>query len=114
VLETRAARLESLLESATVVDAVTGPSQAAGIGTTVTVQDTHSGKIAQQHLLGAHQTLAPGDLSSASAVGRALLEQTRGSTVRCEVPTGRTRSVMIVDVEVPHQSSGATASTVSA
>jgi transcription elongation factor GreA len=98
VLRSRIARLEGLLDSATVVS----DSPRAGvvaIGTTVRVEDLASGAVQEHRLMGDYEELHADDVSASSPVGRALTMRSPGDEVEVELPNGRSRSLRILAVE---------------
>ena len=98
VLRSRIARLEGLLDSATV--ASDSPrAGAAAIGTTVQVEDLASGAVQEHRLMGDYEQLCADDVSASSPVGRALTTRSPGDEIEVELPNGRSRSLRILAVE---------------
>ena len=100
VQEARIAQVEALLRSASIIDghAVDGR---AGLGSTVRVVDEH-GRTADYTLVGRHNAASgPGQVSSASPVGTALLGTRTGDVVDVVLPSGRRRSLEVLAVELP-------------
>jgi transcription elongation factor GreA len=98
VLRSRIARLEGLLESATVV-ADSPRTGTVAIGTTVQVEDLASRVVQEHRLIGDYEELRPDAVSASSPVGRALTEHSAGDEVEVELPNGRRRSLRILAVE---------------
>lgn len=93
----RIAQLERLLATATVVDE-SPSSDGATLGSLVWVQD-EAGRAAQYRLVG--RRAAEGDgaqVTLASPVGKALQGAQAGDVVEVELPSGRTRSLTVLDV----------------
>jgi transcription elongation factor GreA len=98
VLRSRIARLEGLLDSATVLS--DSPRDGAvAIGTTVQVEDLASGAVQEHRLIGDYEELRADDVSASSPVGRALTTRSPGDEVEVELPNGRSRSLRILAVE---------------
>ncbi len=98
----RIAQLERLVADATVVDEAL-PSEGAGLGSFVWVQDD-AGHAVQYELVGrrsGHQD--DGQISLASPVGRALQGSRPGDVVHVPLPHGRGRSLTVLDVRVGSQ-----------
>jgi transcription elongation factor GreA len=98
VLRSRIARLESLLDSATVVSDSSGTGTVA-IGTTVRVEDLTSGAIQEHRLIGDYEELRSDAVSASSPVGRALATRSPGDEVEVELPNGKRRSLRVLAVE---------------
>jgi transcription elongation factor GreA len=98
VLRSRIARLEGLLDSATVVSD-SPRAGAAAIGTTVQVEDLASGAVQEHRLMGDYEELRADDVSASSPVGRALTMCFPGAEVEVDLPNGRSRSLRILAVE---------------
>jgi transcription elongation factor GreA len=98
VLRSRIARLERLLDSATVVSD-SPRNGAVAIGTTVQVEDLGSGAVQEHRLVGDYEELRTDDVSASSPVGRALTTRSPGDEVEVELPNGRSRSLRILAVE---------------
>jgi transcription elongation GreA/GreB family factor len=73
----------------------------AAIGSTVWVEDLASGTMAPYLLTSAHQPIGPDVISAASPIGRALMGAVPGTVATVDLPNGRSRSVRLVDVEMP-------------
>ena len=94
----RIAQLERLVAVATVVDEAPGDGAGAGLGSFVRVRD-EKGRTAEYQLTGRR---GPQDdasrVSLASPVGKALLGARAGDSVRVELPSGRARSLRVIEV----------------
>jgi transcription elongation factor GreA len=99
VLEARMASLEDTLVRAIVVDPDDAARGVAAIGSTVLIEDLASGAAGQYRLASAHHSLGPDTISAASPVGRVLVGASPGMTVTVELPSGRTRSIRLLDVK---------------
>jgi transcription elongation factor GreA len=98
VLRSRIARLEGLLQAASVVPD-SPRAGAVAIGTTVRVKDLASGSVQEHRLMGDYEELHADDVSASSPVGRALTMRSPGDEVEVELPNGRSRSLRILAVE---------------
>jgi transcription elongation factor GreA len=98
VLRSRIARLDGLLDSATVVSASPRTGEAA-IGTTIQVEDLASGAVQEHRLMGDYEELRADDVSASSPIGRALTMRSAGDEIEVELPNGRSRSLRILAVE---------------
>jgi transcription elongation factor GreA len=99
VLRSRIARLEGLLDSATVVSGSSEGSGAVAIGSTVQVEDLASGAVQEHRLIGDYEELRADAVSASSPVGRALTTRSPGDEVEVELPNGKSRSLRILAVE---------------
>jgi transcription elongation factor GreA len=99
VLRSRIARLEGLLDSATVVSESPQTSGAVAIGTTVQAEDLTSGAVQRHRLVGDYEELDADAVSASSPVGRALTRGAAGDKVEVELPNGRRRTLRILAVE---------------
>jgi transcription elongation factor GreA len=99
VLRSRIARLEGLLDSATVVSESPQTSGAVAIGTTVQVEDLTSRAVQEHRLVGDYEELGADAVSASSPIGRALTRHSPGDEVEVELPNGRSRSLRILAVE---------------
>jgi transcription elongation factor GreA len=97
VLRSRIARLEGLLDSATVVSD-SPRTGAVAIGTTVRVEDLTSGAVQEHRLIGDYEELRSDAISASSPVGRALTTRSPGDEVEVELPNGKSRSLRILAV----------------
>ncbi len=98
--EARIAQLERLARSASVVDLRAGPDGAAGLGSTVRVAD-EAGQTLEYELVGrrgANSTRH--EVSLASPVGKALAGTRPGDVARVALPSGRDRSLRVLEVTV--------------
>jgi transcription elongation factor GreA len=98
ILRSRIARLEGLLDSATVVSNSPDGS-AVAIGSTVQVEDLASGAVHERRVVGDFERLSPDAISASSPVGRALTTRSAGDQVEVELPNGQSRSLRILAVE---------------
>ncbi|HXG42966.1 MAG TPA: transcription elongation factor GreA [Dehalococcoidia bacterium] len=90
-LETRIRELESMLRRAVIVDD-RGDGQRVQLGSTVEVRNLDTGALHRYTVVGpAEADTKAGKISSASPVGRALLDRRQGDEVEVEVPAGRLR-----------------------
>jgi transcription elongation factor GreA len=90
-LETRIRELESMLRRAVIVGE-RGDGQRVQLGSTVEVRNLASGAIMRYTIVGpAEADSKAGKISSASPVGRALLDRREGEEVEVEVPAGTLR-----------------------
>jgi transcription elongation factor GreA len=90
-LETRIRELESMLRRAVIVDD-RGDGQRVQLGSTVEVRNLNTGATARYTIVGpAEADAKAGKISSASPVGRALLDRREGDEVEVEVPAGPLR-----------------------
>lgn len=96
VLDTRIASLEEVLERAWVVHPASVENGVVAIGTTVAVRDLTTDETEQYRVVGKYEPLRQGELSAASAVGRALIGLRKGETVDVELPNGQVRRLEIV------------------
>jgi transcription elongation factor GreA len=97
IIEVRLARIEEILGRAEVVE-LAALGDAVAIGSTVTVLDHNSGRTESYRIDGAHGALDPNLISALSPMGTALIGSTRGAVVRVELPRGRTRTLIVLDV----------------
>lgn len=98
VLRSRIARLEALIDAATVSESSPSDDGVIRIGALVEVENTRSGRRATHRLIGSFASQEPGDVSASSPVGRALLGCSVGDSVELELPNGRRRELRIVAV----------------
>jgi transcription elongation factor GreA len=99
VLGSRIARLEALLDSATVAPESPRASEAVAIGTTVRVEDLASGAVHAHRLIGDYEELRGDAVSASSPVGRALAGRSAGDELDIQLPDGRVRALRILAVE---------------
>jgi transcription elongation factor GreA len=99
VLRSRIARLEGLLDSATVVPESPRTGGGVAIGATVELEDVASGAIHERRVVGDFERLSPDAISASSPVGRALTRCSVGDEVEVELPNGRSRSLRVLAVE---------------
>ena len=100
IIDARIATLEAMLAQASVVEHRALPG-VVGLGSVVTVDETHNGAGARYRLVGSHEAQEPGDVSISSPVGQALLGRRASETVTVSLPDGRTRRLRIVSVAPP-------------
>jgi len=98
VLAARIARLQRLLDSATVVQEQPADDAAVAIGSTVEVEDLASGTVREHRLIGDYDSPEANAVSASSPVGQALIGQSTGSDVEVELPHGQERRLRIVSV----------------
>lgn len=90
-LETRIRELESMLRRAVIISD-RGDGQRVQLGSTVEVRNLATDQVLRYTIVGpAEADSKAGKISSASPVGRALLERREGEEVEVEVPAGRLR-----------------------
>lgn len=90
-LETRIKEIEARLKHAVIIENRQVPSKVQ-LGSTVVLRDLTSGVIVRYTIVGPHETNArEGKISSASPVGRALLERSVGQEVEVAAPAGALR-----------------------
>lgn len=99
VLAARMRQLESLLDSAKVVDEGSAGSGVVAIGSRVEVKNARSGAVRKHRITGGFEPVEPGDVSANSPVGQALLSRSVGEAVEVELPSGRTAKLEIVAVD---------------
>ena len=87
-LDARIATLEEVVARAWVVDPASLDAGVVQIGMLITVRDLDSGSRETYRVVGKHEPLRSGELSAASAVGRALLGRAVGEAVSVQLPTG--------------------------
>jgi transcription elongation factor GreA len=94
----RIAQLERLVAVATVADDAPGGDAGAGLGCLVRVRD-ENGRTVEYQLTGTHAPQHDGfSASLGSPVGKALLGARAGDLVRVELPSGRARSLRVIEV----------------
>ncbi len=98
VLASRIRRLESLLESAEVVDEDVDATGVVAIGSVVEVKSLASGEVREHRLSGGFGLGEPGEISASSPVGQALLGRAPGDSVTVELPNGRSTELEILSV----------------
>lgn len=100
VVRARIGHLEALLNQATIVDEQPGRTDVVSLGSRVTVEDAATGR-RHTYTLVAWNDGGPASVSAASPLGQAILGRAAGATVAVDLPTGRTRQLVIADVEAP-------------
>jgi transcription elongation factor GreA len=98
VIASRVGQLETLLATAQVVERPDATDGRVAVGSTVRVEDIASGASSEHVLTGAHEWLAPTDISASSPMGRALLGRKVGDEVTVELPDGRSVVLSITNV----------------
>jgi transcription elongation factor GreA len=98
VLAARIARLQRLLDSATVVEQPPSSSGAAAVGTAVEVKDLATGATHEHRLIGDYESRDDNAVSASSPVGRALIGHSPGDEVEVKLPNGRTRMLRVLSV----------------
>ena len=98
ITQARIAQLEELVRTSTVVDGAAATDGVARIGTVVRVVDD-AGRTTEYELVG-RRTLASNRqaVSLASPVGKALIGARRGDVVQAVLPSGRRRTLHVLDV----------------
>jgi transcription elongation factor GreA len=100
ISEARIARLDALLQSASVVDGTSAFDGRAVLGCTVRVAEA-DGRELDYLLVGRRNPgSGPGDVSIASPVGTALIGARPGELVEVALPDGRRRSLAVLDVRI--------------
>jgi transcription elongation factor GreA len=99
VLVSRIHRLESLLESAEIVDEDAGVPDVVAIGSVVEVKSLESGEVREHRLTGGFGLSEPGEISANSPVGQALLGRAPGDNVTVELPHGRSTGFKILAIK---------------
>ena len=97
MLETRILTLEENLRSALVVAPEDVDTDEVQVGNAVTVK-FDEGKPQTFVIVGSAEADPPRKLSNVSPVGKALLGQPKGSTVKVNLPNGKTRTLEIVGI----------------
>lgn len=91
-IEARIRELESVLKSAVVLTDKPGNSLRVKIGSTVVLQELVSGNRVRYSLVNSKEVdLAKGKISSASPLGKALLERREGEVIEVSAPLGKLR-----------------------
>jgi len=99
VTDARVTLLENTVANAVVIDASRAAEGVAGIGSTITIEDTAGGGERRYRLGSAHEPLERDVISAASPMGRALLGTAPGTIVNVELPRGRHRTVRLLSIE---------------
>jgi transcription elongation factor GreA len=99
VIASRLARLQRLLDTATVVEQGVG-REAAAVGTDVRVEDLSSGTIRDHRLVGDYESREAGAVSASSPIGRALIGHSPGDEVEVQLPRGRSERLRVITVRV--------------
>jgi transcription elongation factor GreA len=99
VLQARIASLEETLARAVVVGPNAADDGVAVVGSTLSIEDLGSGETTRYRLAGSHSG-GRNIISAASPLGQALMGAAPGTVVTVELPSGRSRSVRLVTVEL--------------
>jgi transcription elongation factor GreA len=95
--DARLARLEELVQFASIVEGAAGEG-GAGLGSSVRVADD-AGRTSEYELIGRRtQRSARNEITMASPVGQALRGALPGDVVHVALPSGRTRALRVLDV----------------
>ncbi len=101
MLEARIAALEEKLRSATVIDSSQIDADIVRVGVKVSVKDEGSGKALEYFIVGSTEANpSENKLSNESPVGKALLGRRKGDKVSVSLPSGKTRELEILAIEV--------------
>jgi transcription elongation factor GreA len=93
-IEARIREIESMLKRAVIVDS-SAQTGRVRVGAVVQVKDAASGRIVRYSIVGPTEAnAAEGKISSASPVGKALLDRTPGDEVEVSVPAGTMRLII--------------------
>jgi transcription elongation factor GreA len=99
IAQARIARLEELVRTAAVIDGAAATDGTAGLGAIVRVVD-EADRTTEYELVGRRTPDSPGRaVSLASPVGRALVGARRGDVVEAVLPSGRRRTLRVLDVD---------------
>jgi len=91
-LEGRLKELEAVLKAAVITEAGVEASARVGIGSSVVLRDLDSGQELTYTLVGPRDVdAARGRISSASPIGRAILDKSSGQVIEIAVPAGKMR-----------------------
>jgi transcription elongation factor GreA len=101
IIAARLARVEEILSRAEVVDEAT-EGRAISIGSAVTVLDQELGRTETYIVDGAHGSMDSNVISALSPMGLALIGRERGEVVDVSLPSGRVRTLTILDVAAGH------------
>lgn len=99
VVASRIRQLESLLDSAEIVDEDATRRGIVAIGSMVEVRDADSGSTRRHRITGGFEPVEKGEVSANSPVGEALLGRKVGETAEVELPNGRVAKLEVVAVE---------------
>jgi transcription elongation factor GreA len=100
VIDARLVRLEQILARAEIVEDA-GQGDTVAIGSAITLLDHDSGRTEAYLIDGAHGSLESHVISAPSPMGTALIGSPRGAVVRVELPSGRVRTLTVLDVTQP-------------
>lgn len=98
MVEGRILEIEEQLRSASVIDESALTTDAVQIGTRVTVKDEKGGEREYAIVGSAEANPLENKLSNESPVGKALLGQPKGATVKVSLPNGKTRTLEVVGI----------------
>jgi transcription elongation factor GreA len=99
VVASRMRQLESLLNTAEIVEGGSAGRGIVAIGSLVEVKNLGSAAVRKHRITGGFEPVEPGDVSANSPVGQALLGRSPGERVEVELPNGRTVAFEVVAVE---------------
>jgi transcription elongation factor GreA len=97
-IDARITTLEEILNAAWIVDPATLEQGVVAIGMHVELRDVDTTRSERYLVVGKHEPLRPGELSAASAVGRALIGRRVGETLSVDLPNGHARRLEVVSV----------------
>lgn len=97
IIAARLARVKEILSRAHVVDEASVGS-AISIGSSVTVLDQESGRTETYIVDGAHGSMDSNVITAVSPMGVALIGRERGEVVDVALPSGRVRTLTILDI----------------
>lgn len=101
MLESKIAQLEEKLRAATVIDSKSVGTDVVGIGSSVQVADSQSGKSDTYVIVGsAEANPAERKLSNESPVGKALIGRKAGETATVQLPNGKQRELRITKIDI--------------
>lgn len=98
ILAASIVRIQSVLDTAAVVDEKASASGVAGIGSIVVISDVDSGAVEERLLIGGYEPLSSTAASANSPVGRALMGKSAGDEVEVQLPRDRKRRLRVVAV----------------
>jgi transcription elongation factor GreA len=101
IIAARLARVEEILSRSEVVDE-TAAADIIAIGSAVTVLEHESGRTETYIVDGAHGSMDSNVISALSPMGVALIGRERGQVVDVALPSGRVRTLTILDVAAGH------------
>ena len=98
-IDARIATLEEILDEAWTIEVSTLEPGVVAIGVDVELRDVDTGQSERYRVVGKHEPLRAGELSAASAVGRAVLGRRVGESMGVDLPNGRARRLEVVSAE---------------